>query len=68
MDLIQQSHQMWQKKERDSAPYQMGCQNQLRSWRKEESARMPDSPFTRLLRIKGRHPAWYSATPDHETD
>lgn len=34
----------------------------------EERYRMPDSPFTRLLRSKGRHPAWYSPTPDHETD
>lgn len=25
----------------------------------EEKARMPDSPFTRLLRAKGTHPAWY---------
>ncbi|XWS39995.1 hypothetical protein CRYUN_Cryun18bG0102200 [Craigia yunnanensis] len=34
----------------------------------EERARMPDSPFTRLLRTKGRSPAWYSPAPDHETD
>lgn len=34
----------------------------------EEGARMPDSPFTRLLRTKGRLPAWYSPAPDHETD
>ncbi|OAY25450.1 CCG-binding protein 1 [Manihot esculenta] len=34
----------------------------------EERARMPDSPYTRLLRAKGRFPAWYSPTPDHETD
>lgn len=33
----------------------------------EEKARMPDSPFTRLLRSKGRHPAWYTPAPDHET-
>ncbi|WOK99620.1 CCG-binding protein 1 [Canna indica] len=31
-----------------------------------EKARMPDSPFTRLLRSKGRLPAWYSQAPDHE--
>lgn len=31
----------------------------------EERARMPDSPFTRLLRTMGRHPAWYSEAPDH---
>lgn len=34
----------------------------------EERARMPDSPFTRLLRRRGRLPAWYSQAPDHETD
>ncbi|XVF67651.1 hypothetical protein PTKIN_Ptkin10aG0138500 [Pterospermum kingtungense] len=33
----------------------------------EERARMPDSPFTRLLRTKGRFPDWYSPAPDHET-
>lgn len=31
----------------------------------EEKARMPDSPFTRLLRTKGRNPAWYSPVPDY---
>ncbi|XP_022986608.1 CCG-binding protein 1 [Cucurbita maxima] len=34
----------------------------------EEGARMPDSPFTRLLRSKGTFPAWYTPAPDHETD
>ncbi|XP_030945186.1 CCG-binding protein 1-like [Quercus lobata] len=34
----------------------------------EEQARMPDSPYTRMLRTKGRFPAWYSPAPDHETD
>ncbi|KAI4298411.1 hypothetical protein L6164_031976 [Bauhinia variegata] len=34
----------------------------------EEQAKMPDSPYTRLLRSKGRFPAWYSPAPDHETD
>uniref|UniRef100_A0A1D1XG37 Mitochondrial escape protein 2 n=1 Tax=Anthurium amnicola TaxID=1678845 RepID=A0A1D1XG37_9ARAE len=34
----------------------------------EERARMPDSPFTRLLRRRGKLPAWYSQAPDHETD
>ncbi|XP_076923857.1 CCG-binding protein 1-like [Bidens hawaiensis] len=33
----------------------------------EEKEKMPDSPFTRLLRAKGRFPAWYSPAPDHET-
>ncbi|PRQ23279.1 hypothetical protein RchiOBHm_Chr6g0259611 [Rosa chinensis] len=34
----------------------------------EEKSKMPDSAFTRLLRVKGTHPAWYSLAPDHETD
>ncbi|GFQ03849.1 hypothetical protein PHJA_002528700 [Phtheirospermum japonicum] len=34
----------------------------------EEKGRMPDSPFTRLLRARGRYPAWYSPAPEHETD
>jgi hypothetical protein len=34
----------------------------------EEQGRMPDSPYTRLLRTMGRFPAWYSQAPDHETD
>nr|XP_027112405.1 CCG-binding protein 1-like [Coffea arabica] len=31
----------------------------------EERARMPDSPFTRLLRTKGTCPAWYTPAPDY---
>ncbi|CAA7058588.1 unnamed protein product [Microthlaspi erraticum] len=34
----------------------------------EESSKMPDSAFTRLLRAKGTIPAWFSHAPDHETD
>ena len=34
----------------------------------EEGYKMPDSPFTRLLRTKGGFPAWFSQAPDHETD
>ncbi|KAL2927558.1 CCG-binding protein 1 [Bienertia sinuspersici] len=34
----------------------------------EEKARMPDSDFTRMLRHRGKHAAWYSPTPDHQTD
>ncbi|KAK7319820.1 hypothetical protein RJT34_04548 [Clitoria ternatea] len=33
----------------------------------EEQARLPDSPYTRLLRSMGSFPAWYSPAPDHET-
>ncbi|VVA15235.1 PREDICTED: CCG-binding 1 [Prunus dulcis] len=49
-------------------PIPDGLPKSAQELEEEESSRMPDSPFTRLLRIKGRHPAWYSATPDHETD
>ncbi|KAL3538909.1 hypothetical protein ACH5RR_002275 [Cinchona calisaya] len=31
----------------------------------EEKARMPDSPFTRLLRMMGRCPDWYTPAPDY---
>lgn len=31
----------------------------------EEKARMPDSPYTKLLRAKGTHPVWYSTTLDY---
>lgn len=35
----------------------------------EEKARMPDSPYTRLLRTMGSSSStWYSQLPDHETD
>ncbi|KAI3895769.1 hypothetical protein MKW98_025560 [Papaver atlanticum] len=34
----------------------------------EEESKMPDSSFTRLLRSKGKFPAWFSPVPDHETD
>lgn len=32
----------------------------------EENWKMPDSPFTTLLRTMGKkNPAWYSSPPDH---
>ncbi|KAF3664337.1 CCG-binding protein 1 [Capsicum chacoense] len=31
----------------------------------EEKARMPDSPYTKLLRARGTHPVWYSTTLDY---
>lgn len=31
----------------------------------EENCKMPDSPFTRLLRTKGKNPAWYSPPADY---
>lgn len=41
---------------------------ELEELEEAEKARMPDSPFTRLLRSKGKLPAWYTPRPDHETD
>lgn len=32
----------------------------------EETYKMPDSPYTRMLRAIGRFPNWYSPAPDHE--
>jgi len=29
----------------------------------ERAGMLPDSPFTRLLRSMGRHPAWYTEAP-----
>ncbi|KAJ8766649.1 hypothetical protein K2173_001169 [Erythroxylum novogranatense] len=56
-------------KERHRAcPIPDGLPKSLEELEEEERARMPDSPFTRLLRTKGRLPAWYSLAPDHETD
>ncbi|KAM1030821.1 hypothetical protein ACFX13_035457 [Malus domestica] len=49
-------------------PIPDGLPKSAEEMEEEERGRMPDSPFTRLLRIKGTHPAWYSPTPDHETD
>lgn len=49
-------------------PIPDGLPKTLEEIEEEEKARMPDSPFTRLLRSKGRLPAWYTAAPDHETD
>ncbi|KAJ7946010.1 CCG-binding protein 1 [Quillaja saponaria] len=49
-------------------PIPDGLPKTLEELQEEELARMPDSPYTRLLRNKGRFPAWYSPTPDHETD
>ncbi|KAL8143560.1 hypothetical protein V2J09_016592 [Rumex salicifolius] len=34
----------------------------------EEKGRMAESPHTRLLRVMGKFPAWYTPAPDHQTD
>lgn len=49
-------------------PVPDGLPRSAEEMEEEEKARMPDSSFTRLLRNKGRFPAWYSPAPDHETD
>ncbi|XP_022148538.1 CCG-binding protein 1 [Momordica charantia] len=49
-------------------PIPDGLPKSAEEMEEEERARMPDSPFTRLLRSKGTFPAWYSPAPDHETD
>lgn len=49
-------------------PIPDGLPKTLEELEEEEKGRMPDSPYTRLLRTKGRFPAWYSPAPDHETD
>ncbi|KDP38257.1 hypothetical protein JCGZ_04900 [Jatropha curcas] len=60
---------MTMEKERDrSCPIPDGLPKSKEELEEEERARMPDSQYTRLLRTKGRFPAWYSPAPDHETD
>ncbi|KAF8369994.1 hypothetical protein HHK36_030865 [Tetracentron sinense] len=54
--------------EEEHLPVPDGLPKSQKEMEEEEKARMPDSPFTRLLRTMGRFPAWYSPTPDHETD
>ncbi len=49
-------------------PIPDGLPKSLEELEEEERARMPDSPYTRLLRARGTRPAWYSHAPDHETD
>ncbi|OWM79280.1 CCG-binding protein 1 [Punica granatum] len=53
---------------RRSCPIPDGLPKSPEEMEEEEKSRLPDSPFTRLLRSKGRYPAWYSPAPDHETD
>lgn len=51
-----------------SCPIPDGLPKSEEEIEEEEKARMPDSPFTRLLRVRGKTPAWFSSVPDHETD
>ncbi|KAI3769830.1 hypothetical protein L6452_00944 [Arctium lappa] len=50
-----------------ACPIPDGVPKSREEMEEEEKGKMPDSPFTRLLRSKGRLPAWYSAAPDHQT-
>ncbi|CAL1389358.1 unnamed protein product [Linum trigynum] len=57
------------KKQRERlCPIPDGLPKSREEMEEDERARMPDSSYTRLLRTKGRLPAWYSLAPDHETD
>ncbi|KAK1439896.1 hypothetical protein QVD17_05721 [Tagetes erecta] len=51
---------------RRTCPVPDGLPKSREEMEEEEKAMMPDSPFTRLLRSKGRSPAWFSPAPDHE--
>ncbi|KAI3753212.1 hypothetical protein L2E82_25258 [Cichorium intybus] len=51
-----------------TCPVPDGLPKSREEMEEEEKGKMPDSPFTRLLRSKGTFPAWYSPAPDHETD
>lgn len=55
---------------RKECPVPDGLPKSLEEIEEEETWKMPDSSFTRLLRAKakGTFPAWYSPVPDHETD
>ncbi|GKE51707.1 CCG-binding protein 1, partial [Tanacetum coccineum] len=53
---------------RRECPVPDGLPKSREEMEEEENGKMPDSPFTRLLRAKGKFPAWYSPAPDHETD
>lgn len=54
--------------EKSPCPVPDGLPKTLEELEEEEKSKMPDSPFTRLLRARGTHPAWYSPAPEHETD
>nr|AGG38105.1 maternal effect embryo arrest 14-2 protein [Dimocarpus longan] len=49
-------------------PIPDGIPKSLEELEEEARGRLPDSPYTRMLRTKGKFPAWYSPAPDHETD
>ncbi|KAL8205204.1 hypothetical protein R6Q57_008755 [Mikania cordata] len=50
-----------------ACPVPDGLPKSREEMEEEEKGKMPDSPFTRLLRAKGKFPAWYSPAPDHDT-
>lgn len=50
------------------APIPDGLPKSQAELEEEKKGILPDSPYTRMLRAKGKFPAWYSPAPDHETD
>ncbi|KAF3435677.1 hypothetical protein FNV43_RR22768 [Rhamnella rubrinervis] len=56
--------------EKEEKPFRVpdGLPKSAEELEEEERDRMPDSPYTKMLRSKGKFPAWYSPAPDHETD
>ncbi|CAK8577565.1 unnamed protein product [Lathyrus sativus] len=54
--------------EQNRCPRPDGLPKSADEMREEEEAKMPDSSHTKLLRLMGKSPAWYSKVPDHETD
>ncbi|KAH0768377.1 hypothetical protein KY290_003213 [Solanum tuberosum] len=50
---------------RGTCPIPDGLPKSREELEEEEKARMPDSPYTKLLRAKGTHPVWYSTTLDY---
>ncbi|KAK9165309.1 hypothetical protein Scep_000500 [Stephania cephalantha] len=77
MSCIHRMSEMVETKKREAEPQKPmekpfprpdGLPKSVEEIEEEENARMADSAFTRLLRAKGKFPAWYSPLPDHETD
>ncbi|KZV41144.1 hypothetical protein F511_10278 [Dorcoceras hygrometricum] len=63
-DSLVPTRRMDNRGSRSKCPIPDGLPKSREELEEEERGRMPDSPFTRLLRAKGRHPAWYSPAPE----
>lgn len=53
------------KQAREPCPVPDGLPRTREELEEEEKSRMPDSPYTKLLRAKGTHSVWYSTTLDY---